>query len=153
MRKSEVGEVEKLKKTKYLWLKNENDLNEIETKMLSEFVTDCNCNTLKAYGLKAGFDQLWQVQIKAVEPFLQLWMEKAQATYLPPIKTFINTGKNNYDGVINSMKTGLCNGIVESINILVQLTKLRARGFRNINNFISMIYIICNEFKFYNTTK
>ena len=153
VRKSEVGEIEKLKKTKYLWLKNENDLNEIETRMLSEFVTDCNCKTLKAYNLKAGFDQLWQVQIKAVEPLLKVWIEKAKQTYLEPIKTFINTINNNYKGVISSMKTGLNNGIAEGINSIVQLTKSRARGFKNINNFISMIYMLGNDFKFNNSTK
>lgn len=153
VRKSEVAQVEKLKRTKYLWLKNEWELNEVETVMLQEFMTECNCNTVKAYSLKAGFDHLWKVQVKAVEPLLETWIAKAKATYLPPIKTFINTIKNNYDGIVNSMKTGLSNAVAEGINSIIQLTKSRARGFRNINNFISMIYMLGNDFKFYNSTK
>lgn len=54
VRKSEAGYVEKLKRTKYLWLKNQCDLNEVETRMLKEFMEDCNYNTVKAYSLKAG---------------------------------------------------------------------------------------------------
>lgn len=148
VRKAEVGQVEKLKKTKYLWLKNQWDLNEIEIKMLDEFIKECNTNTVKAYSLKAGFDQLWNVQKKAVEPLLAVWLNKAKNTYLEPIKTFINTINNNYNGVINSMKTGLSNAVAEGINSVVQLTKTRARGFRNIDNFINMIYMIGNKFKF-----
>ena len=148
VRKSEVGYVEKLKKTKYLWLKNEWDLNEIETKMLKEFMEECNTNTVKAYSLKAGFDQLWNVQPRAVVALLEAWVDKAKQTYLEPIKTFINTIKNNYNGVINSMKTGLSNAGAEGINSIVQLTKSRARGFRNLNNFINMIYMLGNDFKF-----
>ena len=148
VRKMEVGQVEKLKKTKYLWLKNEWDLNEIETKMLKEFMQECNTNTVKAYSLKAGFDQLWNVQPKAVIALLEVWLDNAKQTYLEPIKTFVNTIKNNYKGVVNSMKTGLSNGIAEGINSIVQLTKSRARGFRNINNFINMIYMLGNDFKF-----
>ena len=153
VRRSGVWHVEKLKKTKYLWLKNECDLNDVETIMLKEFMEDCNYNTVKAYSLKAGFDQLWNVQPKAVEPLLETWMNKAKKTYLAPIKTFINTIKNNYTGVINSMKTGLTNAVTEGINSIIQLTKSRARGFRNVNNFINMIYMLGNNFKFNQSTK
>ena len=149
VRKSEVVQVEKLKKTKYLWLKNEWELNEVETGMLKEFMQECNCNTVKAYSLKAGFDQLFSIQPKAVEPMLEVWMEKAKATILPPINTFVNTVKNNYTGIVNAMKTGLTNAAAEGINSIIQLTKSRARGFRNIANFISMIYMLGNDFKFY----
>ena len=148
VRKSEAGHVEKLKKTKYLWLKNEWDLNEIETKMLKEFMQECNTDTVKAYSLKAGFDQLWSIQPRAVVALLEVWIDKAKQTYLEPIKTFINTIKNNYKGVVNSMKTGLSNAVAEGINSIVQLTKSRARGFRNLNNFINMIYMLGNDFKF-----
>jgi transposase len=91
--------------------------------MLKEFMEDCNHNTVKAYSLKAGFDQLWNVQPKAVEPLLDVWITKAKNTYLSPIKTFINTIKNNYSGIVSSMKTGLTNAVAEGINSIIQLTK------------------------------
>ena len=117
--------------------------------MLKEFMEECNTNTIKAYSLKAGFDQLWRVQPKAVIPLLEVWLKNAEQTYLEPIKTFINTIRNHYNGVINSMTTGLSNGLAEGINSIVQLTKSRARGYRNNNNFINMIYMLGNNFKFY----
>ena len=33
-------------------------------------------------------------------------------------------------------------------NSKIQLAKRRARGYRNINNFINMIYFLCGKLKF-----
>ncbi|MEO1886937.1 MAG: transposase [Methyloprofundus sp.] len=38
--------------------------------------------------------------------------------------------------------------ILESINSKVQLAERRARAYRNINNFINMIYFPCGKMKF-----
>ncbi|HED06000.1 MAG TPA: ISL3 family transposase, partial [Ignavibacteria bacterium] len=40
------------------------------------------------------------------------------------------------------------NGILEGINSKIQLAKRRASGFRNIDNFINMIYFISGKLKF-----
>jgi transposase len=149
VRKQEIGHSENLKKTKYLWLKNEWDLTEPEKIMLHEFLRENSTNTAKAYGLKNGFDQLWKVQPKAVKPLLESWIDKAKNTYLPPIKTFIQTIKNNYEGVINSMITGLNNAMAEGINSVIQMAKSRARGFKNIDNFKHVIYNLGNDFKYH----
>ncbi|MGB4490049.1 MAG: transposase, partial [Bacteroidales bacterium] len=39
-------------------------------------------------------------------------------------------------------------GVIEGINNKIQLAKRRARGYRNINNFINMIYFLCGKLKF-----
>ncbi|MFT7202305.1 MAG: transposase, partial [Algoriphagus sp.] len=51
-------------------------------------------------------------------------------------------------GLINYSETNLNNGILEGINSKIQLAKKRARGYRNINNFIHMIYFIAGKLKF-----
>ncbi|MFT5778199.1 MAG: transposase, partial [Crocinitomicaceae bacterium] len=47
----------------------------------------------------------------------------------------------------NYTKSKINNGILEGINSKVQLAKKRARGYRNINNFINMIYFIVGKLK------
>jgi transposase len=42
----------------------------------------------------------------------------------------------------------MTNGIQEGINKKIQLAKRRARGYRNINNYINMIYLLCGKLKF-----
>jgi len=46
------------------------------------------------------------------------------------------------------VKSHITNGILEGINSKIQLAKRRASGYRNINNFINMIYFLCGKLKF-----
>jgi len=40
------------------------------------------------------------------------------------------------------------NGLVEGLNSIVQTLKCSARGYRNTDNFILMIYLRCSHLKF-----
>ena len=67
---------------------------------------------------------------------------------LPFIK-FVGLVKGYYwSSIVNYFDTKLTNGILEGINSKIQLAKRRARGFRNIKNFINMIRLICGKIKF-----
>ena len=55
------------------------------------------------------------------------------------------TVKKHWDGILRWFKSGLTNGPVEAINGVVQTVKRKARGFRNIDNFIAMIYLQCGK--------
>jgi transposase len=46
------------------------------------------------------------------------------------------------------VKSKITTGVIEGINNKIQLAKRRARGFRNIQNFIHMIYFLCAKLKF-----
>jgi transposase len=52
------------------------------------------------------------------------------------------TGKCEY------IKSKITAGVIEGINNKIQLAKSRARGYRNIENFINIIYFICGKLKF-----
>ena len=45
------------------------------------------------------------------------------------------------DGILNWFDKPISNGFAEGINSLIQTTKRVARGYRNIDNFIAMIYL------------
>lgn len=145
VRKQEVKENESLKKTKYIWLKNEQNLSSAQKLQLQNFLADSSIDTAKAYGLKAEFDQLWLVQPNAVKATLDAWVNRARALELKPIDTFVNTVLRNSFGIINSIVTGVTNAVSEGINSVVQLARTRARGFRNIENFSYMIYYVGNQ--------
>ncbi|MDD2760889.1 MAG: transposase, partial [Methylomonas sp.] len=46
------------------------------------------------------------------------------------------------------VESRLTNGVLEGINHKVQLSKRRARGYRNIDNFIHMVYFLCGKLQF-----
>lgn len=71
VRLEEVKTVESLKKSKYIWLKNETKLTENQAGKLDEYLNDSTLNTTIAYQIKNKFDQLWNVQSHAIEPILE----------------------------------------------------------------------------------
>ena len=146
--KQEDVHTENLKKTTYIWLKNKENLTEEQKKKLAGFLEESTTNTAKAYKLKTAFDQLWNIQQHAIEPTLNQWLKMAEDLALKPLISFAKTIKNHYKGVVNSMKSLINNALSEGLNSVFQLSKYRARGYRNVNNFINMTYLLGNDFKF-----
>lgn len=72
-------------------------------------------------------------------------MNTVKETKLEPMKKFVKTLENNYEGIMMSFKTGITNAISEGINSVIQLARTRARGFRNLDNFKAMIYFLGNS--------
>ncbi|HHE46239.1 MAG TPA: ISL3 family transposase, partial [Bacteroidetes bacterium] len=65
-----------------------------------------------------------------------------------PIKEAAYTIKRHWDGVVNFVKSKITNGILEGINSLVQAARNKARGYRSVEYFITMIYMIAGKLKF-----
>jgi transposase len=63
---------------------------------------------------------------------------------------FAITVQANWTSIIHLVQSHIINGILEGMNSNIQLAKCkrRARGYRNISNFINMIYFLCGELKF-----
>ncbi len=148
VRKKEVVYCEHLKKTKYIWLKNRENLTIEQKNKLAIFLEESTTDTAHAYKLKTAFDQLWRIQQNAIEPTLNQWLVMVEKTELKPMLSFAKTVINHFQGIVNSMKSLVTNALSEGLNSVFQLSKYRARGYRNVNNFISMIYLLGNDFKF-----
>lgn len=144
VRRKEVREIDTLKNTKYLWLKNERNLKEKEKIQLADFIEKDACLTAKAYQFKQSFDQLWKIQKHAIVPYISEWMEQVKKTTMESMKDFVSSVENNFNGIMMSFKTSITNAIAEGINSKIQLARNKARGFRNLDNFMSMIYFIGN---------
>jgi len=59
---------------------------------------------------------------------------------LEPIRKVAATLREHLWGIINAVVLKVHNGGAESINSRIKVLKLRARGFRNKNRFITAIY-------------
>ena len=142
IRREESKETESLKKTKYLWLKSASKLTDKQRVKLTELLEKTNLKTAEAYRMKLNFDALWNVDKSKAEEYLEEWCKKVTILNLEPLNAFVKTLKNHWRGIINITFTKLSNGVSEGLNSIVQLAKSRARGFRNIDNFINIIYLI-----------
>lgn len=148
VRKTERKEHESLKGHKYTFLKNRENLSDKQEKALTELIT--LYPTLgKAYRLKVLFNDLWDMPDKPTAiAFLTQWQNEVESAKIPAFMSFANTVKAHFSGIINFIESRITNGLLEGINSKIQLAKRRARGYRNIHNFINMIYFLCGKMKF-----
>jgi len=148
VRKAERKEHDELKGHKYTFLKNRQNLTAKQEASLTEMIT--LYPTLgEAYRLKMLFNDLWAMPDKwAASAFLAQWCREVETAKIPAFMAFAKTVKSHWSGIANFVETRITNGVLEGINSKVQLAKRRARGYRNIKNFINMIYFICGKMTF-----
>ncbi len=99
--------------------------------------------------LQELFDDFFEFsdQEKAVA-FLAYWCDLAEESKILPMMKLAATIKGHWSGIINYVQAKISNSILESINSKIQLAKRRARGYRNKQNFINMIYFIAGKLEF-----
>jgi transposase len=148
VRKKEYCEHKELKGHKYTFLKNRNNLSTKKQQALSELIT--LLPTLgEAYRLKLLFNDLWDMPDKhSAEAFIEDWIQQASHSKIQAFIKFGRTLMGHLSGIINFVETRITNAILESINNKIQMAKRRARGYRNIDNFINMIYFLCGKLRF-----
>ena len=92
--------------------------------------------------MRLTFDAIWNIDKSKVEDYLMEWCNQAANLNLKPMTTFVKTVKTHWARILNIAFKNISNGISEDINSIIQLVKSRARGFRNIENYIDMIYLL-----------
>jgi hypothetical protein len=73
--------------------------------------------------------------------YLRRWCYGAKRSRLQPIKDFLTLLERHWHGLIAWHASHLNNGLLEGINSLVQAAKARARGYRNKDKMITIIYL------------
>lgn len=148
VRKLERKEFDMLKGYKYTFLKNNKNLSE-QAKEAKYNILELMPSIANAYRLKELFAAFWSFKTKEeAGAYLAYWCDLAEESKIFPFIQAAKTLKAHWFGLINYSETNLNNGILEGINSKIQLAKKRARGYRNINNFINMIYFIAGKLKF-----
>ncbi|MBZ0242446.1 MAG: transposase [Bacteroidales bacterium] len=118
-------------------------------KMEREELIELLPNVGNAYRLKMLFQDFWGFDNKQdAAAFLAFWCDLVDEDGIVPFKNFANTIKGHWSGIVNYIESQIANGILEGVNNKIQLAKRRARGYRNINNFINMIYFLAGKLKF-----
>jgi|TARA_B110001469_G_C9594233_1_gene295018 transposase len=146
LRKLERVGNESLKRHKYTFLKNKlTPKIDKERDLLLEYYP----KLAEGYKLKLMFADFWDLKDKQeAEGYLAFWCDLAQESKIQPFIKASNTIKSHWSGIINYIESNINNGILEGLNSKIQLAKKRARGYRNIDNFINMIYFTCGKLKF-----
>jgi len=149
VRRAEQPKNPLLKKSRYLWLKNPGNLTEKQQKTFETLRFE-KLKTARVYQKKLVFQDIYATAKNAVEAavLVKQWLSWAVRSRLEPVKKFAKMLKKHMQGVLRYFDTRLTTGLVEGMNSRIQEIKRRAKGFRNINNFIAMIYLEAGGLKF-----
>lgn len=135
-----------LLKTKYLWLTNPGNLTAKQSHWLTSLIKK-PLKTGRAYVMKLTLQSIYERcrnKPEAKKAFLRLisWLRRCR---LEPMKQLGATLKNHLDVILNYWPAFRTNALLEGLNSVIQNIKNRARGFRNVEYFKTMIYLVCGQ--------
>lgn len=122
-------------------MKNPSSLSDVEHKRIMRVVNDFR-EVGECYRLKNLLASIYDYGDKnTASEVLDLWFEECRRSGLPEMKRLGETIESRREGILAWYDNPVNNGYAEGLNSLIQTTKRVARGYRNIENFIAMIYL------------
>ncbi len=67
---------------------------------------------------------------------------------IPEMKRTARILRGHWDGVVACLRTRVTNGAAEALNGILQTVKRKSRGFRTVEYFTTMIYLVASHLKF-----
>ncbi|MCP4460486.1 MAG: ISL3 family transposase [Cytophagales bacterium] len=135
VRRREVKEQEELIKTRYIWLKNPENLTE-KQRLKFEATDLANYKTSRAWRIKENFRAIHFKQ-RSEEAFILLnqWIRNAQKCGMGQLIKVADMFDAHMQGIVNAMVYA----IAERLNGKLQEIKLTVRGYRTFERFKSAL--------------
>lgn len=134
-----------LKQTKYIWLKNKENLSDKQEKQFQELFKK-ELKVGYAWSLKEFFKIFWSFgNPKVAKMFLKIWTAEVLRSNLKPMIKFAEMINNNLHNILNYIEYNITNAVAEGINSKIQYIKYSARGFRNFDNYRTAILFYCGK--------
>jgi len=145
VRRAESKGRPELKRSRYLWLRNEPSLSAQSRASLAA-LTRLNLKTARAYQIRLAFQEIYrQPTWEWGALFLDRWYAWAIRSRLDPIKDAARTVMKHRDGILSWFDSHIANGLIEGINSLVQAAKAKARGYRSTRTLKAITYLIAGK--------
>jgi transposase len=150
VRKQEVATNNILKGTKYIWLKNYNNLTKKQKEQLDELtMSNMNIKTIRAYNIRQSFQDIYKATTQdEFITYLNKWYYWATHSRLEPIKKAAYTVKRHWDGIVKWYESKINNGILEGLNSVIQAAKSKARGYKTFKNYKTIVYLLTGKLDF-----
>jgi len=142
VRKREAREGKIEKKTKYIWLKNPENLTEHQIETYNR-LSKQKLGTGRAYRMRLELQDIYSECITKEEARVRMmkltrWMLLSR---LAEMRKVAKSLRRNMDEILNYFIYRTTNAMLEGTNSVISLVKRRARGYRNMNHFRDMIYL------------
>lgn len=146
VRRQEAKDEPLLKKTRYLWLKNEANRTRRQQEQF-DGLPKSRLKTARAWRIKISLQEIYQqcTGFSEAETALNKWYNWAIRCRLEPVKEAARTIRRHWNGILAWFDGNLNNGGVESANSLIQAAKAKARGYGTIRHLITMAYLVAGK--------
>lgn len=139
------GGEDTLKKTKYLWLYNPDNIPEHKLQMFYKLQA-MDLKVSRAWAIRESLRRLWKyTYLGSARNYFRRWYFWATHSRLRPIIESAKTIHRRLENVLLYCKYHITNALGEAVNAKIQYVKRRARGFRNLNSFKNAIYFHCGK--------
>ena len=136
---------ERLKGTKYLWLRGMEHLSDEAFKRV-ESLRSAELSVAKAWYIKELFRHFWTRRDAGfARAFFERWYEEALETGLPAVRKAAETLKKHLENILTYFECFITNAVSEGLNSRIQAIKANARGFRNFQNYRITILFFCGK--------
>lgn len=100
----------------------------------------------RAWVLKDEFEHFWNYCYEgSAKAFLKRWITAALKSRIPSLKKFVGTLREHFDNIMSFIKRPLTNAVGEGINRIIKIVKNRASGFRGLDAFADLIYLVVGD--------
>lgn len=138
-----------LKGTRQIWLWGHEKLDREQRRELGRLL-EADLNTGLAWSLKEDLRRFWSYRRpSSARDFLDIWLAKAEASGLAPVKRVANLIVSHIKGVMAWFWHPISNGTAEGFNSAIQAIKSSARGFRNFANYRVAILFHCGKLQLF----
>jgi len=119
VRRAEVKDNDILKRTRYLWLKNRDNLTVKQSAQFDD-LSQLNLKTARAYQIKTNFQAFYSLPDRETgEAYLKQWYFWATHSRIEPMIKVAKTIKRHWDGVLNWFDSHLTSALLEGMNSLI----------------------------------
>jgi len=145
VRRSESRKTALLKGTRYIWLKNTENLSEQQQARLAA-LEGANLDTAQAHQMRMNLQDIFKApSVASAKRRLETWAAWVRISELEPMIRAATTLTEKADDILRGIATKLSNGVMEAINGNVQAAKRKAKGYRSKRNLKAMIYLIAGD--------
>ena len=147
MLKAAKAKADEIKNSAYALGKAPENLTEKQKNRIA-MIAGSNKRLYRAYQMKEMLRLVLKIKdTDEAEAALRRWLWWASHSRIEAFKELFLKIKRHREHILNSIRLGMSNARIEAINNKIKLVVRKAYGFRNIQNMLDMVYLVCSDLK------
>ena len=111
-----------------------------------EMIAQTDNRLYRAYLMKERLRLIFKIRdVDEAEAELDQWLWWASHSRIDAFKELYRKIKRHKSHILNTIRLGMSNARIEATNNKIKLIIRKAYGFRNIQNMLDMVYLVCSD--------